>query len=504
MDTLIAPLELYAAIDDADPLARLERIAALNRINALAAIRSAAHGWLGSCFSVCELLTTLYFHHRLEDVVLSKGHAAAMQYACLVGVGRLAADRLLTYKDGPAGLQAHTDRETPGVLVNTGSLGQALSKTAAIAAIDPGRHCVVILGDGELQEGQCFEGLQTVAHRQLDNLTVVIDRNGFQTARPTSEIKGLDEAALLRALGFEVIELDGHDLGALGPALGPADGHRPRAVVAQTIKGGGSPALATAGAPGQWHGRVPDDELARQVIDEQVARAALPALTARWETARRSQRSVAAAPSRSSKAEATGRHFSRALTELARARTEVVVLDADLVSPCGLEQLETELSSEERFFEMGIAEQDMVSFAGGLALTGKLPVVNTYASFYKRAVDQVFLNATEAGSRLIYAGHYAGLGYHSDGKTHQSLADLALMRAVPAMVVCDPVDRRQTEAMLAWAADEAPGAVYLRLRRAGAGLDDEPRLRAAHRDARAPWPGAGRGALGGGRTGSPA
>ena len=113
---------------------------------------------------------------------------------------------------------------------------------------------------------------------------------------------------------------------------------------------------------------------------------------------------------------------------------------------------------------MGICEQDMVSFAGGLALAGKRPVVNTFASFLKRAYEQIWVNATE-GTRILYAGHYAGLCYFTDGKTHQSLNDLTLMRSVPGMTVLEPASPRQAERLLEWALAAAPGPVYLRLRR---------------------------------------
>jgi transketolase len=477
----------YEGLDATTP-SGLRALAALNRINALACVTSARHGWIGASYSVAEILTVAIFGLGRQGPILSKGHAAAMQYACLYGRGLIARNRLLSYKDGPAGLPAHTETGTPGVLVNTGSLGQALAKGAGLAAADPRRRLEVVLGDGELQEGQCFEAFQTVVARRLTNLTVVVDANGWQTARPVAEIKPLDVARVLAAFGFDVREVDGHDPAALLAALG-ADARRPVAIVARTLKAGGSAALARAGTPARWHGGVPDAALCDEIVAEQVALAGVAALSEEWAAQRRRGRSRPAPASTvaaDAKHGSTGEHFGRALARIAAVRPEVVVLDADLAAPCRLEGLDAALGPD-RFFEMGIAEQDMVSFAGGLALAGRRPVVNTYASFFKRAIEQIQVNLAERGGRpVVYVGHYAGLSYHTDGRTHQSLNDLGLLRCLPGLVVADPVDGAEVDAVLAWALQQTERSVYLRLRRAGAGLDAEPRLAAAR--ARVGWP----------------
>ena len=171
--------------------AGLKALSAFNRINALSCIKSAEHGWLGASYSIAEILTVLYHALDERNVVLSKGHAAAMQYACLFGLGMLSREQLLSYKNGPGSPQAHASLETPGVLLNTGSLGQALSKTAALAVCRPDQRFYVVVGDGELQEGQVFEGLQTVSQRCLHNLTVIVDVNGFQTEDQVEKIKSI-------------------------------------------------------------------------------------------------------------------------------------------------------------------------------------------------------------------------------------------------------------------------------------------------------------------------
>jgi transketolase len=451
----------------------LSALCAFNRINALSCIMSARHGWLGASYSVAELLTVLYFELGERDIILSKGHAAAMQYACLYGLGLLEREQLLAYKHGPRGLPAHTERGTPGILFTTGSLGQSLSRAAALALCRPAETFFVVLGDGELQEGQCFEGLQTVVQRRLCNLVTVIDLNGYQSELPVSAVKRIaDYGRLLEGLGLEVATVDGHDVGALASTLAsrPAlPARRPMVLLSRTRKAGGTALLPEEHGRQPWHARVPEPALYWRIVDEQLERAGLAPgddaeLREELARVREHPTSVATrAPILSDPppgAVSTRDAFARRLTALVAERPELAVLDADLAHSCGLDPL----VGGERFHEMGIAEQDMVSFAGGLALAGRLPVVNTYAAFLKRACEQIYLNQID-NLKVIYAGHYAGLCYFTDGKTHQSLVDLSLMLALPDLYVLEPCDARHCEALLDWAVREAERSVYFRLRR---------------------------------------
>jgi transketolase len=445
----------------------LRTLCAFNRINALSCIKSAEHGWIGASYSITELLTVLYFRYSLENVVLSKGHAAAMQYACLFGRARIDRQMLLSYQNGPGSLQAHTDHSTPGILTNTGSLGQGLSKTAGLAIYQPNQRFAVILGDGELQEGQVFEAFQTVAQRKLANVTAILDLNGFQSELSVDTIKGIaDYRRLFAGLGLSVLDIEGHDVAAVAKAWKKSAG-RPTVILAHTIKAGGSSYLAPRDGKQPWHGLVPDDELYVKIVAEQVERAADGAVQAEFETYRqRVHPQPKPAQAIGSTPLATRDAYSQWLVSNLDRHPELVVLDADLVHSCGLDAL----VGHPRFLEMGISEQDMVSFAGGLALYGKLPVVNTYATFYKRALDQLFVNATE-GTKIIYVGHYAGLCYFADGKTHQSINDLALMSAVPGLTILEPVTTEQTHAFLEWATGSQPHPTYLRLRRTPMSLE---------------------------------
>ncbi len=485
-----------------DNLDNLKALSAFNRINALSCIKSAEHGWLGASFSICEIMTALYFRFGEKNIVLSKGHAAAMQYACLHGKGMIDRDMLLSYKDGPAGLQAHTDRLTPGILINSGSLGMGVSKTAGLAYYRPEDRFAVIVGDGELQEGQIYEAMQTICSQFLDNVTVIVDINGYQSEFEVDQVKGIaDYEQLFRGLGFMTKVIDGHSSEAIVQTWQESEGH-PFVILAETVKAGGSRFLPPEDGRQPWHGRVPDNDLYLKIVTEQVQEADFEPLTREFSayrepTSKRIRREKKKAKPKSgvwriggpnlqslagpgalmrglrksqrgtgTELPATGRAFSKRIEFLMPSRNNIIVLDADLAQACRLEAIQ----SDERFLEMGISEQDMVSFAGGLALGGKLPIVNTYAAFLKRAYEQMYVNATE-GAKIIYAGHYAGLCYFTDGKTHQSLNDLAVMSSLPGTVVVEPVTLRQTELLVDWAVGSQPDSVYFRLRRTPAILD---------------------------------
>lgn len=460
--------------DDNLAIAALHELCLYNRVNALTCVYAARHGWLGASLSVAELLTCLYGTGKdtapgREDrlrILLGKGHAAAMQYAVLAGLGRFPVADLLRYKH-PDGPQAHTDISTPGIETNTGSLGQALSKACGLALGGAGR-VVAVLGDGELQEGQNYEAFMTLHQLDLRNLLVIVDRNGIQSDSNVADIMNVpDLAAVVHGFGLAVRTVDGNDLAAVYQCLNELrTPQKPTVLIADTAKGAGISFMSARHTPRRgyaWHGGVPTAqeyvralrELASAIADTQVSSQIADFVESLPSTGNLSANTATGRLS-------TGDAFGRAVTELA-ADPEVLVFDADLEKPCRLTQVAQRFP--ERFVEMGISEQDMVSCAGGAALCGRLPVVNTYASFYRRAFEQVYVNATEH-TRLIYAGHYAGLCYTTDGRTHQCTGDVAMMRSIPQMQVLYPALPEQVGQMLRWyQADRQKRPLYLRLHR---------------------------------------
>jgi transketolase len=227
-------------------------------------------------------------------------------------------------------------------------------------------------------------------------------------------------------------------------------------------------ALRDGGGTYRWHAGAPDDESFERARDELLARIGLvelepvPPVEDELPAPALEAEPVSGAGTRvTASREYVVEAYGEALVELAARNPDLVVLDADLASDCRVRAFEE--AYPERFLECGIAEQDMVSVAGGLARHGLVPVVNSFASFLaSRANEQIYNNASE-GSKVIYALHYAGLIPAGPGMSHQSLRDVSLLAALPSMTIVQPANADETKALVAWAVEEAEGSVAIRL-----------------------------------------
>jgi transketolase len=482
---------------DGDSDVRLALLTDVCRLNALVAIKRAGSGHIGSSFSALDVVAHLLFEElNVEEVGFespdrdvffsSKGHDVPGQYAALYGLGVIPRERLLRLRR-LGGLDGHPDVGVPGIEANSGSLGMGVSKGRGIALAKRtsghGGRVVVMTGDGELQEGQNWEGLQGAAHDRLGDLWIVVDRNELQSDKPTEEILalgGLGEK--LRAFGWLVETCDGHDHAALREVFTRfrEEHDTPKALVARTIKGRGvsfmehPAALETAGGTYPWHAGAPGAEPFERAVAELRARiedgfSALGLDPPAYESADAEvvAGSLAGEPESGAgtRAKVTDEYvveaYGEVLLELAEANERMLVLDADLASDCRVRAFE--LAYPDRFVECGIAEQDMVSVAAGLARHGFLPVVNSFASFLaSRANEQIYNQASE-GSRVVYALHYAGLIPAGPGKSHQSVRDISLLGALPGMAIVQPANAEETGALVRWAVEEAGESVAVRL-----------------------------------------
>jgi transketolase len=472
----------------------LALLADMCRANALVAVKRGGSGHLGSSFSAMDVVVHLFyaelntaevgFDHPDRDVYFSsKGHDVPGLYAVLHALGVLPADRLLQLRR-LGGLDGHPDVGVPGIEANSGSLGMGISKGRGMAwakrHLGLGGRVVVMTGDGELQEGQNFEGLQAGAAHALGNLWVIVDRNELQSDKLTDEILALgDLETKLRAFGWHVASCDGHDHAELARTFAEfrAAGPVPKVLVANTIKGRGvsfmehPQALLDGDGTYRWHAGAPDDDAFRRAYDELVERirSRLPDLRlehvdqvrtdAGYSLEGEPESGAAVRPKVTE--EYVAEAYGRELIELAERHSQLVVLDADLASDCRIRPFE--LMHPDRFHESGIAEQDMVSAAAGMARQGLLPVVNSFAAFLAaRANEQIYNQASER-TKVVYALHYAGLIPAGPGKSHQSIRDVSLLGALPNMVVVQPANSEETRALLRWAVEVAPENVAVRL-----------------------------------------
>lgn len=262
-------------------MTELERRANEMRVDIVRMIAEAGSGHPGGSLSSVDILTALYFGGPLEHdpanpawegrdrFILAKGHAAPALYAVLAQAGYLERDELMSLRKLGSRLQGHPDsNQVPGVEVSTGSLGQGLSVAAGAAAglkLDGAPQTVfTLLGDGECQEGQVWEAAMFAAHRGLDNLVAIIDRNGLQIDGCTADVCDPgDLGAKFAAFGWDTSEVDGHDIDTLIEALTVAKADRagkPHVLIARTVKGKGVPFMENEAG---WHGKAPNaDQLA--------------------------------------------------------------------------------------------------------------------------------------------------------------------------------------------------------------------------------------------------
>ena len=480
----------------------LSLLADMCRANALAAVKRAGSGHLGSSFSAMDIFVWLYYEEMntlecgLDDpnrdiFFSSKGHDVPGLYSVLSSRRVISEEKLLQLRR-LGGLDGHPDIGIPGIEANSGSLGMGISKGRGMAwakrFLSRKGQVFVMTGDGELQEGQNYEAMQAAVQQQIGNLTVIVDHNKLQTDKPVSEIIDVgDIAAKFRSFGWHVVRCNGNDFSELERAFAElrSISDRPKALVADTIKGCGvsfmeHPAALVAGRGlYRWHAGAPDDDsytaAHQEILDRingRLSQAKLDSLLLKKiepETVAASandlkgeQDSDLQQPRVSKKsAEFVAEVFGKALVEIAARRKDIVVLDGDLSADCRIRDFEN--TYPERFIENGIAEQDMVSMAGGLARQGLLPVVNTFSSFLTaRANEQIYNNAGEL-TKIIYACHYAGLLPAGPGKSHQSVRDISLLSALPNCVILQPCNAVETRQALEYCVDTATDNCALRL-----------------------------------------
>jgi transketolase len=473
------PLEMFRRLRAAriDSESKVAMLGDLCRINTLYMIMRAGSGHIGSSFSSTDLITWLWTEDLVSpnsgtpgaDVYFSsKGHDAPALYSLLIALEKLEFDLVHKLRQID-GLPGHPDVSTPYIATNTGSLGMGISKAYGMARANRyagrGGRIVVMTGDGELQEGQIWESLQPVANERLAEITVVVDHNKYQSDTLVSAVSDLGPLEdKFRAFGWEVRRGDGHDPRVMRETFAHfrTISDRPKVFIADTIKGKGvsfMEGLACGDQTYQFHAGAPSLENYLAATSELLDRVngTLRSLNHETVVLENGPLPVRVTPSQPERIVLA---YGDELLALARQRPEIVVLDADLLTDCGIEAFREALP--DRFIECGIAEQHMVSAAGGLALHGLLPVAHSFACFLTtRANEHIYNNATER-RKIIYVGTLAGVVPGGPGHSHQSVRDISAIGAVPGLVAFEPCNEREARLGIRWAVDENPGSTYLR------------------------------------------
>lgn len=451
------------------------------RVDSIRCSTEAGSGHPTSSMSAADLMAVLLAGHLRYDfrnpkdphndhLVFSKGHASPLLYAMFKAAGAISDDELMSLRKFGSRLEGHPAPVLPWVEVATGSLGQGLAIGVGIALagkyLDRLPYRVWVLsGDSETAEGSVWEAIEHAAFYALGNITCVLDVNRFGQRGQT--MLGWNTAAYVaraEAFGWQTLEIDGHNVEEIDAAyrqvVTPSD--TPTLIVARTKKGKGASVVEDKDG---WHGKALSKEQAEQAIKELGGPRSVT-VQVRTPDAGRPPSRPAPQPLhlptyKVGESVATRRAYGDALKAVGAARPEVVALDGEVNNSTYAEEFAE--AYPERYFEMYIAEQQMVAAAVGLQTRGWVPFASTFAAFLTRAYDFIRMGAVSRANVKL-CGSHAGVSIGQDGPSQMGLEDLAIMRAVGGSTVLYPCDPNQTAQLVAQMVDR-PGIVYLRTTR---------------------------------------
>jgi transketolase len=450
------------------------------RVDSIRCSTAAGSGHPTSSMSAADLISVLISRHLQYDwnkpkdpnndhLIYSKGHASPLCYAMFKAVGAITDQELMTFRKFGSRLQGHPTPAIPWVDVATGSLGQGLPIGVGVALAGKKLdklpyHVWVLCGDSELAEGSIWEALDKAGHYNLSNLTAIWDINRLGQRGPTEYEWQLDVyRRRVEAFGCTAIVIDGHDVGAIDRAYGEAlsNAEKPTVIIARTIKGKGFSEIENKDG---WHGKALPPDMAERAIKELGGIRNLKVKTQKPERGAAPKRPAASEPVlptyKKEEKVATRKAYGDALLALA-AIPEVVAMDGEVSNSTHADEFAH--AHPDRFFEIFIAEQQLVATAVGMSVRGYIPFASTFAAFFSRAYDFIRMAAiSQANIRLC--GSHAGTEIGQDGPSQMALEDLASMRAINGSTVLYPSDPNQTAKLTRIMAD-TPGIVFMRTTR---------------------------------------
>jgi transketolase len=450
------------------------------RIDSIRSSSGAGSGHPTSSMSAADLIAVLlskYLSYDFDDpenpnndhLIFSKGHASPLLYSAYKAAGAISDEELMTFRRFRSRLQGHPTPQIPWVDVATGSLGQGLPIGVGVALagkyLDKLPYRVwVLCGDSEMAEGSMWEAFQHASYYKLDNLIAILDMNRLGQTRETMDgWNGDHYVARAEAFGWNTIQIDGHDPEQIDQAYAQAleQTEAPTLIVAKTKKGRGVSFLEDVDG---MHGKPVSEDQEQAALEELGSTDDLlvevrkpdpgsgetftAGLTGRlelptWEVGDE---------------EATRGAYGAALKALGGAREDVVALDGEVSNSTKSEEFAE--SYPERYFEMFIAEQQMVAAAVGMSVRHRVPFASSFAAFFTRAYDFIRMAAI-SGANIRLSGSHAGVSIGEDGPSQMALEDLAMMRAVHGSTVLQPCDANQTARLVAEMAD-TEGIAFLR------------------------------------------
>lgn len=485
----------------------LQTLSTACRRSIIEMVSNAQSGHPGGSLSVIDYLSLLYafvISRSNEPVVVSNGHVSPAVYAILGELGVVDKERAIKLFRKPSDVfEGHVNRRVRGVHYSTGPLGVGSSVASAFAL---GNHLkkspesvYLLMGDGEQQEGQAYEMMNFASKYALSNLVLFIDYNKLQLSASLDAIMPTNIAGHYRAAGWEVIEVDGHDYQAMWNALSRAkamqmvsgvdgtsgEGGKPVCLIAHTIMGKGVSFMEAEADAGKssWHGNATNKELTEKalselIVDEAGAKNIADFLGGFGGSLKekifsydfvKNGSAIEGFNAGTPKDYPVGKElfdcrgaYGNALTDLAGLNMNVIAMTADLAGSVKTDGVKK--AFPERHIECGIAEQHMVSAAGGLSLRGFIPFCSTFGAFMtSRAKDQARVNDINETNAKMVSTH-CGLSVGEDGPTHQAIDDIGSFMGFFNTSIFEPADANQCDRIIRRVAS-IYGNVYVRMGR---------------------------------------
>ncbi len=471
-----------------EQIAFLQAFSKSCRRSILAMVNNAQSGHPGGSLSCIDYLSLLYafvISQTGEKVIVSNGHISPAVYAVLAEMKYIPKDEVVnSFRKIGSIYEGHVTRHVPGVWYGTGPLGVGVSAASGFAAGEwfkkSGEKVYALLGDGEAQEGQVYEMMHFASKYHQNNLIVFVDDNRVQLSGSLDDIMPLDICATFKAAKWNVITCDGHDYKDMWKALCKAQkSDKPTVIVGRTIMGKGIPLLEKDGAElkSTWHGKSPSREQSEEALKGLV-------LSEEEKTMiREFTKQISWKP----KAPQFGKPlmkmdidtgspvvygtekptdcrgaYGAALLDLAKRNKNILGMSADLRESVKTDGVAKEVPAQ--YIEVGIAEQQMVSCAGGLSLNGFIPFCSTFGAFMSsRAKDQARVNDINQANVKMVATH-CGLSVGEDGPTHQAIDDMGSFTGFFNTMILEPADPNQTDRIIRYIASHY-GNFYVRMGR---------------------------------------
>ncbi len=450
------------------------------RVDSIRCSTAAGSGHPTSSMSAADLIAVLVTRHLEYDwsrpkdpnndhLIYSKGHASPLCYAMFKAVGAISDAEMMTFRKFGSRMQGHPTPAIPWVDVATGSLGQGLPIGVGVALAGKKLdklpfHVWVLCGDSELAEGSIWEALDKAGYYGLSNLTAIFDVNRLGQRGETEYGWSLDVyRRRVESFGCQPIVIDGHDIPSIDHAFGEALSNtgKPTVIIAKTVKGKGFSEIENKDG---WHGKPLPPDMAERAIKELGGIRNLKVKTQKPERSAPPKRVASVEPVlptyKKEDKVATRKAYGDALLALG-AMPDVVAMDGEVSNSTHSDEFAK--AYPDRFFEIFIAEQQLVATAVGMSVRGYKPFASTFAAFFSRAYDFVRMaGISQANLRLC--GSHAGVEIGQDGPSQMALEDLASMRAIHSSTVLYPCDPNQTAKLTRVMAD-TPGIVFMRTTR---------------------------------------